>query len=98
MWQRHLQDAVHNGKRTFHRMFDQGVKFVKHLDSGMDTAKRLYGALHPLISQIGGQKANTAIMDVFQGYDRGKSETMGAYNQVQSQLNRIRMAAPEIGL
>ena len=98
MWHRHLQDAVHHGKRTISKMFNEGVKFIGHLDRGMDTAKRLYGALHPLISQVGGQKTTGAIMDVFSGYDRGKAETMGAYNNVQSQLNRIRMAAPEIGL
>ena len=98
MWHRHLQDAFHSGKRTISKMFNEGVKIVGQLDAGMDTAKRLYGALHPLISQVGGQKANTAIMDAFSGYDRGKAETMGAYNRVQSQINRIRMAAPEIGL
>ena len=98
MLHKQLHDAFHSGKRMIGKMFNEGVKFVGHLDRGMDTAKRLYGALHPLISQVGGQKATGAIMDVFSGYDRGKAETMGAYNQVQAQMNRIRMAAPEIGL
>ena len=69
-------------------MFDEGVKLAGHLDRGMGTAKRLYGALQPLISQIGGQRATKSIENVFQGYDQGRSETMGAYNQVQAQLNR----------
>ena len=98
MWHRHFQEAVHQGKRTIHKMFNEGVKLAGHIDSGVNTAKRLYGVLHPLIQQIGGQKTTGAIMDVFKGYDQGKAETMGAYNQVQAIQNRIRTAVPEIGI
>ena len=76
MWHRHFQEAVHQGKRTIHKMFNEGVKLAGQIDSGVQTAKRLYGALSPLIQQIGGQKTTGAIMDVFKGYDQGKAQTI----------------------
>ena len=98
MWQRHLQDAWHHGKRTIAGMWGSAVKFAGQLDHAANVSKRLFGALHPMIEDLGGSHVNRAIMGGIQNYERGRDEVMGGHNKVQAQLSRIRKAVPEIDL
>ena len=98
MWQRHLQDAFHQGKRAIGNAWHHTVKFASQLDAGFNVAKRIYGALQPAIQDLGGSGVNQAVMQGIGGYERGRDEVLGAHNNVLSTLNRLRRAAPEIGL
>ena len=50
----------HQGKRVIGHAWDTTHKFAAQLDSGIHTAKRLYGALSPLLQHLG-QPTNKAI-------------------------------------
>ncbi len=43
MWQRHLANAFHQGKRTIGNMFNSAVKGAGQLDHGIAAGKRLPG-------------------------------------------------------
>ena len=98
MWKKQFQEAIHHGKRTVGNMWNHAVKFAGDIDRGFNVAKRLYGALHPMIEDLGGSRANKAIMGGFQKFDQAKADTMSGYNMVESLQNRIRKTVPEIGL
>ena len=98
MWQKHFQSALHHGKRTVGAMWNHAVKIAGDIDKGFGVAKRLYGALHPMIEDIGGKHVNKAIMGGFQKFDQAKADTMSGYNMVESLQNRIRKNIPEIAL
>ena len=98
MWQKHFQQAFHHGKRTVGNMWNHAVKIAGSIDKGFGVAKRLYGALHPMIEDLGGSNVNRALMQGISKFDEAKAGTMSGYNMVESQMNRIKRAVPEIGL
>ena len=98
MWQKHFQDAWHQGKRTIGHMWKHAVKFAGDLDYTMNVGKRLFGVLHPMIEDMGGSGLNRAIMGGIGRYEQGRDQVMGQHNNVQAQLSRFRKAVPEIGL
>ena len=79
-------------------MWNHAVKIAGDIDRGFGVAKRLYGALHPAIETLAGGNVNRAIMGGFQKFDQAKADAMSGYNMVESQMNRIKRAVPEIGL
>ena len=79
-------------------MWNHAVKIAGDIDKGFGVAKRLYGALHPMIEDLGGSCVNKAIMVGFSKFDQAKADAMGGYNMVESQMNRIKRAVPEINL
>ena len=98
MWQRHLHDAFHQGKRTVGNMWNTATKWAGQIDHAFGVGKRLYGALQPMIQDIGGGGVNRAVMQGIGNYERGRNEVLGHHNSVQSTLSRLRRAVPEIGL
>ena len=98
MWQKHFHDAWHNGKRTVGKIWNHAVKFAGDLDYTMNVGKRLFGAIHPMIEELGGRNVNQAIMSGISRYDQGRNEVMGLHNNVHAQLSKIRRAVPEIDL
>ncbi len=98
MWQKHLQDAWHTGKRTVGNMWNHAVKIVGDLDSGVRFTKRLFGALHPMIEDMGGSNVSRGVVQALGHYERGRDEVIGHHNNVQAQLSRIRRAVPELDL
>ncbi len=98
MWQRQLQDAWHHGKRTIGQMWNHAVKWAGQLDNAMNVGKRVCGALHPTIEDMGGSHVNRAVMQGFGRFDQAKHDVLGMHNNVEAQLHRLRRAAPEIGL
>ena len=94
MWNRSFQDAFHQGKRTIGHMWNHAVKFAGQLDHTMNVGRRAFGALQDLApSNVSG-----AVMRGFDAYGQGREKTMGLNNKVQSHLNRLRKAVPEIDL
>ncbi len=98
MWQRQMYDAFHHGKKTIGNMWNHAVKFAGQIDHAMNVGKRVFGALHPAIHDLGGHHVNRAVMQGISGYERGRNEILGHHNNVQATLSRLRRAAPEIGL
>ena len=98
MWQRSLQDAWHHGKRTVGHMWNHAVKWAGQIDHAMGVGKRLFGALHPAIEDMGGSQLSGAIMQGIGHYERGRDQVMGHHNNVQAHLSRLRRAVPEIDL
>ena len=98
MYKRQIQQAWQTGKRFVQSGWNNAVKIAGTLDRGVGIAKRLFGALNPAIQDLGGGSLNRGIMDAFQNYDDGRAEAMQGYNNVQTQLSRVRRAVPEIDL
>ena len=53
-------------------------------------------ATAPIFDQLGA--SYKPIMDGLTAYDKGKSDVVGGYNNVQSHYNRIRRQVPELEL
>ena len=98
MIQKHLHDAWHHGKKTVGHMWNHAVKFAGQLDHAMNVSKRISGALHPDIEDMGGSRFSGAVMQGIGHYERGRDEIAGHHNQVQATLSRLRRAAPEIDI
>ena len=95
---RHLQDAFRTGKRTVAHIWNHATKFAGDIDKTMGVAKRIYGALDPLLREFGGANTSRAIVQGFGAYERGREEVVGQHNRVQSHLSRLRRAVPELEL
>ena len=98
MYHRQIQEAWKHGKKFVQSGWHGAVKFAGHIDRHIGIAKRLFGALNQGIEDLGGSSVNRGIMDAFGAYDTGRAEAMQGYNQVQSQLSKVRRAVPEIDL
>ena len=98
MWHKPLQDAWHHGKRTIGHMWNHAVKWTGKIDHAMSIGKRLYGALHPMIEDVGSSQMNRAVMQGIGRYEQVRNETVGYHNNVQTQLSRLRRAVPETDL
>ena len=98
MWQRQLQAAYHHGKRTIGNMFHSAVKFAGQLDHGISVGKRLFGALDPMLQDMGAGSVSRAAVRGFGRYEQGREQVLGQHNQVQAHLSRLRKSVPELGL
>ena len=98
MWQKHLHEAFHHGKRTIGNIFNSAVKWAGQIDQAFNVGKRVYGALQPAIQDMGGSDMNRAIMGGIGRYEQGRNEVLGYNNKVQAQLSRLRRAVPEISI
>ncbi len=68
------------------------------IDHAMNVSKRVFGALHPMIEDLGRSYVNGAMMQGFGKFDQAGHDVLGMHNNVEAQLSRLRRAAPEIGL
>jgi hypothetical protein len=98
MWQRNLHDAWQHGKRTVGHMWNVAGKWAGQIDHAMNVSKRIFGALHPAIQDMGGSQFSGAIMQGIGHYERGRDQVMGHHNKVQAQLSHLRRAVPELDL
>ena len=94
MWNRSFQEHFQQGKRTIGHMWNHAVKFAGQLDHTMNVGRRAFGALQDLApSNVSG-----AVMRGFDAYGQGRGEVLGMHNKVQSSLDRLKKAAPELDL
>ena len=98
MWQRQLHDAWHHGKKTVGHMWNHAVKWAGQIDHAMNVSKRVFGALHPMIEDMGGGNVNRAVMGGLRRYEQGRDQVIGHHNKVEAQLSHLRRAVPEIDL
>ena len=98
MWQRNLHDAWHHGKRAIGNAFSHAVNWARQIDHVVGLGKRIFGALHPAIEDMGGSSFNMPVMQGIRGYEQGRHKIMGHHNQVQAHLSRLRRAAPELDI
>ena len=89
-----LQNAFHHGKRVIGNAYNHAVKYAGQLDQAMNVGRRLYSAIHPLLSR----NMNNALMSGISKYDEGRAQVMAQHNNVENHLMRIRRTVPEIGL
>ena len=79
-------------------MWNHAVKWAGQIDHAMNIGKRVFGALHPAIQDMGGSQFSGAVMQGIGHYERGRDQVVGHHNNVQAQLSRLRRAVPEIYL
>ena len=98
MWQRQVHEAWRQGRRTVGHMWTHAVKFAGQLDHAVGVGKRLVGALHPAIQDMGGSQLSGSIMQGIGHYERGRDQVIGQHNKVEAQLSHLRRAVPEIDM
>ena len=98
MWQRHLANAFHQGKKTIGNMFHHTVRIAGKINHGFEVGKRLLGALDPLLQDIGAGHVSRAAVQGIGKFEQGRDRVMGHHNQVQAHLSRLRKNVPELEL
>ena len=79
-------------------MWNHAVKWAGQIDHAMNVSKRVFGALHPMIEDMGGGNVNRAVMGGLGRYEQGRDQVIGHHNKIQAQLSHLRRAVPEIEL
>ena len=64
----------------------------------MNVGKRSFGALNPMIEDMGGGNMNQRILQGICKYEQGRDNVVGRHNNVQAHLSRVRRVVPEIDL
>ena len=98
MFTRRVSDAWHQTRRVFGQAYHGAVQAAHQIHGAVDLGKRVFGALHPLVSQLGGHQVNKAILQGFSAYDRAAGDGLDLHNNVRHQVSRLRKAAPELDL
>ena len=86
----------HAAKRIIGDAWHHSLKLAGQFDSGIQVGRRLLASTAPLLDQMG--TSYKPIMNALTAYDKGKSDVVGGYNNVQSHYNRIRRQVPELEL
>lgn len=83
-------------KSWFVHGYNQAHKFAQGLDKHVNTARRVYGVLSPLLDQIGGGALNTQAMKSLSLYDDARRQVIDADTRVQDVRRNLQRAAPEL--
>ena len=84
MYYKRLGEAYNHGKRMIGHAFHGAVKFAGQLDHAFNVGKRVYGALQPAIQDLGGGAINRSVMQGIGAYEKGRSDVLGGYNNIQA--------------
>ena len=87
-----------NAKRIIGDGWHGTVGFLKNVDRGMSTARRLASALNPTINALGGGGHMKALEAGFNQYDSTRGQVVSGINNVQTIHSRLKRAVPEIDL
>ena len=90
-----LKQHVGNGyRKTKH--------FLGQVDQGIHVAKKVYGALAPVIDRYGGDNANKHIMKAIGGYEHLRNKVMDTHDTAVSNVNQVvghlKKRVPDVGL
>ena len=93
-----LAQGWHHTKRVVGDAWHGATKLASQFDSGMRVGRRLLASVAPIFDQLGGSQHLKPLMSGLTAYDKGKSEVMQGYNNVQHHYNRIKRQVPELEL
>ena len=85
-----------NTKKVIGDAWHHTTKLASQFDSGMQVGRRLLASVSPILDQLNVNMK--PIMSGLTAYDRGKTDVMTGYNNVQNHYNRIRRQVPELGM
>ena len=58
-------------------MWGHAVKWAGQIDHAVNVSKRIFGALHPAIQDMGGSQLSGAVMQGIGNYERGRDQVIG---------------------
>jgi len=93
-----LAQGWHHTKRVVGDAWHHTTKLAAQFDSGMKVGRRLLASVAPIFDQLGGSQHLKPIMSGLTAYDKGKSDVMQGYNNIQHHYNRIKRQVPELEL
>ena len=100
--QHDLKRSLINVKNHLSNGYNQSKRFCGQIDSGMSTAKKIFGVLAPVIEQYGGGHFNKQAIKALGGYEqiRGKvvDEHEGAKRQYDNVVSGLAKQGIGIGL
>ena len=88
----------HHVGQTYHRT----KHFLGQVDHGVQIAKKIYGAVAPVLEHYGGGGANKHIMKAIGGYEHLRNKVMDTHetaaNNVNQVVGHLKKRVPELGL
>ena len=89
-------------KRHVGNRYQKTKHFLGQVDQGIHMAKKVYGALAPVIDHYSGGSANKHIMKAIGGYEHLRNKVMDthdtAVNNVNQVVGHLKKRVPELGL
>ena len=93
-------DSIRHGfghvKSFLNNSYNQAQKFASTLDNHVGTAKRIYGAVAPLLDEMTGTRVNNTAMKALDTYDDLKRKVIDGDARGREMHSRLRKAAPEL--
>jgi hypothetical protein len=97
-----VSHAVGRLKHRIGHAYHTTKHFLGQVDHGVQIAKKVYGAVAPVLDQYGGKQANKHIMKAIGGYEHIRNKVMDTHETVGNNLNQVagnlKKRVPELGL
>ena len=85
-----LVNAFHHTKNMIGHAYHRAKSFLGDVDSGFKIAKKVYGAVAPILDQVnGGNQINKHIMKAVGGYEGIRSKVMDAHDTAINNVNQV---------
>ena len=93
-------------KKNIGNKYVEGKRLLHNIDHGVKIAKKVYGAVAPVINSLAGNenfsKINKHAMKAISGYDNIRKNVMEGHDQAESHVNQtvsnLKKAGVSIGL
>jgi hypothetical protein len=94
--------AVGRLKHHIGNTYRRTKHFLGQVDHGVQIAKKVYGAVAPVLEHHGGGQANKHIMKAIGGYEHLRNKVMDTHDTVGNNVNQVvghlKKRVPELGL
>ena len=99
---RSLAHAVGKLKHRIGHAYHTTKNFLGQVDSGIQTAKKVYGVVAPVLDKYGGKDTNKHVMKAIGGYESLRNKVMDTHdtigNNVSQVVGQLKKRVPELGL
>ena len=85
-----LVNVFHRTKNMIGHAYHRAKAFLGDVDHGFSIAKKVYGAVAPILSQVnGGNQINKHIMNAVGGYEGIRNKVMDAHDTAINNVNQV---------
>ena len=102
----YIKHNLNKAKNFIGHHYTQGKRIAHHIDHGFHIAKKVYGAVAPVLDALAGNgkftKFNKHAMKAISGYDNIRKNVMEGHDQAEHNVNQtlsnLKKSAVSIGL
>ena len=92
----HARQAAQRVKSGIAGSYHTAMKIAGGIDHGLTVAKRLYGAIAPMLDEFG--VSHRPAMKALTTYEDFKRKAIDVHDLAETTANRVRRTVPELGL